>query len=193
MAAEDSSRARDDDLVLRVADGDARAFEAIYHRYRAPALALAIRVTGSRSSAEEATQDAFVALWRTARRYDPSRGTLKAWLLAMVRNRSIDSLRRGARHNHHVGIDAALVERVEAAERTEDLVAAREEARNARRLVAGLPSAQRQVIELAFFSGLTQTEVAATVGIPLGTVKGRQRLGLAKLHASSQSAGCFGR
>jgi RNA polymerase sigma-70 factor (ECF subfamily) len=176
------STLEDRDLVVRVVDGDVRAFEAIYDRYSAQVFGVAMAVTGRRRAAEEATQDAFLSLWRTADRYNTDRGTLKTWLLAMVRNRSIDWLRREARHDRGLEIDDALLGRLEAAERTDEQVAAREESRHARQLLISLPTKQRQVIELAYFKGLTHTEIAAEVGIPLGTVKGRQRLALAKMH-----------
>jgi RNA polymerase sigma-70 factor (ECF subfamily) len=172
----------DCDLAVRVADGDVLAFEAIYDRYSAPVFGLAMRVTGHQRAAEEATQDAFLSLWRTAGSYDKHRGTLKTWLLSVVHNRSIDWLRREARHDRDVEIDDARVGRLEAAERTEELAATHEESRHARQLLISLPAEQRQVIELAYFSGLTQSEIAAKVGIPLGTVKGRQRLALTKMH-----------
>ena len=166
--------------MLRVLDGDVHAFEAIYDRYCSQALTLAMRVTGRRSTAEEATQDAFLALWRTPGRYDPSRGTLKTWLLTVVRNRSVDLLRSGARHAGNVEFDPILAERLHAAEPT-DPDADHDERRRARELLDTLPIEQLQVIELAFFHGLTHPQIAARVGIPLGTVKGRQRLALAKL------------
>lgn len=176
------TKLEDHDLVLRAAAGDVRAFEAIYDRYSSQAFGLAFRVTGCRRVAEEATQDAFIGVWRAARSYDTSRGTLKTWILSMVRNRSIDCLRREARHNRDLEIDDALVGRLEAAERTEEEVANREQSRHTRQLLLCLPTNQRQVIELAYFKGLTQTEIAANVGAPLGTVKGRQRLALTQMH-----------
>ncbi len=172
----------DHDLVLRVARGDVRAFEAIYDRHSAQVFGLAMRVTGRRRAAEEATQDAFLSVWRGARSYDASRGTFKTWLLSMVRNRSIDGLRREARHDRDVEIDDALVAQLEAAEHTEQQVADREESFQARQLLVSLPDNQRQVIELAYFKGLTQNEIAEKVGAPLGTIKGRQRLALTKMH-----------
>jgi RNA polymerase sigma-70 factor (ECF subfamily) len=172
----------DRELMLRIADGDVRAFETIYDRYSAPVYSLAARVTGRRRAAEEATQEVFLSLWRTAPSYDPERGTVRTWLLSVVRNRSIDWLRRERRHDREVEIDDAIVGQLEAAERTEEVVAAREDSLHARQLLVSLPPEQRQVIELTYFKGLTQTEIAEQVGVPLGTVKGRQRLALAKLH-----------
>ena len=171
----------DRDLVNKVVDGDVHAFEEIYDRYNGQVFALALRVTGQPRAAEEATQDAFLSLWRTSRSYDVNRGTLRAWLLSVVRNRSIDWLRSEARTVPTLEIDGALVEQLEAQERTDELVVTREESRLARQLLVSLPSEQRQVIELAFFKELTQLEIATTVGVPLGTVKGRQRLALRRL------------
>ena len=171
----------DRDLVTKVGEGDVPAFEEIYDRYSSQVFAIALRVTGHRRAAEEATQDAFLSLWRTSGSYDVNRGTLRAWLLSVVRKRSIDWLRSEARSVPTLEIDDALVEQLEAAERTDELVACRDESRLARQLLVSLPSEQRQVIELAFFKELTQLEIATKVGIPLGTVKGRQRLALRRM------------
>jgi RNA polymerase sigma-70 factor, ECF subfamily len=170
-------------LVARVAAGDMRAFETLYDRYRAQAFGLAVRLTGRRGTAEEVTQDAFLTLWRKASHYDPRHGSVGPWLLTFVRHRAIDSLRSGARRELTVELDSAA-ERLEAPDRTDDAVAAREQSRDARRLVKELPADQREVIELAYFGGMTQGEIAAKVGIPIGTVKGRSRLALEKLRRS---------
>jgi RNA polymerase sigma-70 factor, ECF subfamily len=175
------STLEDCDLLIRLVAGDVRAFEVIYDRHSAQVFGLALHITRRRGAAEEATQDAFLTLWRTADRYDTSRGTLKAWLLSIVRNRSIDYLRREGRHARCLEIDDASVGRLEATERTDEQAITHEESREARQLVTGLPIEQRQVIELGYFTGLTQTEIAADIGVPLGTVKGRQRLGLTKM------------
>ncbi len=176
------AKLEDPELVLRAADGNVKAFEVIYDRYSARVFGLALRVTGSRREAEEATQDAFISVWRAARSYDTSRGTVKTWILSMVRNRSIDCLRREARHARDLEIDDARVGRLEAAERTEEQVANRDESRRTRQLLLCLPTDQRRVIELAYFKGMTQAEIAANLGAPLGTIKGRQRLALTKMH-----------
>jgi RNA polymerase sigma-70 factor (ECF subfamily) len=182
MISPGASRREDSDLLAGIRHGDVRAFEAIYDRYSTQVFSLAMRVTGRRRAAEEATQEAFLALWRAAADHDASRGTLKTWLLCIARNRSIDWLRREARHDRSVEIDDERLERLEAAERTDEQALSRDESRRTRELLVGLPSAQRQVIELAYFSGLTHAEIASKVGIPLGTVKGRQRLALTKMH-----------
>ena len=172
----------DEELMGRVARGDTRAFEAIYDRQHRHAYGLARRIMGPADGAEEATQEAFISLWRGAANFDPERASLRTWLLTLVRNRSIDALRRRrARPAHDQGVSQDVVEKIEAPERTEEQVLATQENDQARRYLAELPPEQREVIGLAYFAGYTQTEIAAKVGIPLGTVKGRARLGLHKL------------
>ena len=141
---------------------------------------------GLTGGAEEATQDAFLSLWRGASSFDPERGSLATWLLTLVRYRSIDWLRRGTHRALHQELTQDAVERIEAPERTDEQVLAIQEHDRARRLVAELPPEQREVIDLAYFAGYTQTEIAARVGIPLGTVKSRARLGLLKLRQAAE-------
>ena len=179
---EDATMLNDHDLMLRTADGDARAFETLYRRHHAEVFGVALRVTGRRRAAEEATQDAFLSIWRTACRYDQRRGSFRGWILATARNRSIDWLRRETRHDQTVEIDDAVLSRLQAVDCTEEEAAKRDEAHITRLLLGGLPVAQREVIALAYFGELTQVEIAQKVGVPLGTVKGRQRLALTRLH-----------
>lgn len=188
-----TTQTSDSRLMQGVASRDPRAFEAIYDRYRSQAFGLAMRVTGRRGAAEEVMQDVFLNLWRSADRWDPNRGSVETWLLSMVRYRSIDALRRGTRHARNTTLDASPAERFEAPERTEEEVVAREEARHARELLAGLPVEQREVLELAYFGGLTMAEIAVRTGTPLGTVKGRSRLALEKLRAARSTESLFAR
>ena len=174
------------ELMGRVAEGDVRAFEAVYDRYSRQAYSLARRITGGPGAAEEATQDAFLSLWRGASSFDPERARLATWLLALVRYRSIDLLRRAKLRALPQGLTEGAAERIEAPERTDEQVLASEEHDRALRLVAELPPEQREVIDLAYFEGYTHTEIAARVGIPLGTVKGRVRLGLFKLRHAAE-------
>lgn len=179
----------EEELMGRVAEGDVRAFEAVYDRYHRQAYSLARRITGGAGGAEEATQDAFLSVWRGASSFDPERARLATWLLALVRYRSIDWLRRATPRALPQGLTEGAAERIEAPERTEEQVLASEEYNRALRLVAELPPAQREVIDLAYLAGYSHTEIAARVGIPLGTVKGRARLGLLKLrHAAEREA-----
>ena len=173
-------------LMGRVAEGDVRAFEAVYDRYHRQAYSLARHITGGTAGAEEATQDAFLSLWRGASSFDPQRARLVTWLLALVRYRSIDWMRRATPRALHQDLTEGAAERIEAPERTEEQVLASEEYDRALRLVAELPPEQREVIDLAYFAGYSQTEIAARVGIPLGTVKGRVRLGLLKLRHAAE-------
>jgi RNA polymerase sigma-70 factor (ECF subfamily) len=177
----------DEELMGRVAGGDARAFDAIYDRHHRQAFSLARRMMGPGGGAEDATQEAFVSLWRGAASFDPDRASLRTWLFTLVRHRSIDSLRRRRAHTAlYQEASQNAVERIEAPERTEDQVLAIHDRDRARRLVAQLPPEQREVIGLAYFAGHTQTEIATEVGIPLGTVKGRARLALGKLRHAAE-------
>jgi RNA polymerase sigma-70 factor (ECF subfamily) len=175
--------ATDAQLMARVAAGDAAAFEVIYDRYRVPAYSLARRIAGT--AAEDGMQDAFISLWRTAARFDPERGNLRSWVLTLVRNGCIDALRRHRTRAAGQAWPAEVLEQLPAPERTEEQVLAREGNREARQLLAGLPAEQRQVIELAYFGGFTQQEIARGMGVPLGTVKSRARIGLQKLRVAT--------
>lgn len=171
--------------MARVAAGDAEAFEAIYDRHHRPALRLARRIAGQTGAAEEATQDAFISLWRAAERFDPDRADVRGWLLTIVRNRSLDELRRTARHARHESLPDDAAAGIAAPERTEEEVLAAQEYADARRLMAELPPEQREVIDLAYVAGFTQSEIARRVGVPLGTVKGRTRVALLKLREAA--------
>jgi RNA polymerase sigma-70 factor, ECF subfamily len=176
---------QDDATLLRcVVRGDTAAFAAIYDRYSAQVFGLALWITRNRRSAEEATQETFLAAWRTASRYDARRGPAATWLLAIARNRSIDTLRREQRHDRRAVPEDGHTERLPASDDVEAEAVAGDEAARIRQLLLELPDEQRQVIELAYFGGLSQTEIAEWVKIPLGTVKGRQRLALNRLHGA---------
>ena len=179
----------DEELMLHVARGDAEAFDLVYERHADAAFSLAYRISGSRVAAEEVAQDAFLALWRNGGRYEPSRGSVRNWILGIVHNRAIDSLRRAVRHESRRAGDEGLAERLVAPERTEVEVGRRQEAGTIRNLLTDLPPDQRRVIELAYFAGFTHTEIADMLTIPVGTVKGRMRLGLEKLRSRMEMSG----
>jgi len=164
-----------------VGRGDARAFEVIYERHSSAAFSLAYRMMGSRGGAEDVTQDAFLSIWRSGARYDHTRGSVRTWLLGIVHHRGIDALRRATVHARRRAGDEGIEERFEAGERTDAEVARREEAGAVRGAMESLPAEQSQVIELAYFGGFTHTEIADMLDAPVGTVKGRMRLGLQKL------------
>jgi RNA polymerase sigma-70 factor (ECF subfamily) len=173
----------DEDVMQLVRRGDARAFEIVYERHSAAAFSLAYRMMGSRSGAEDVTQDAFLSLWRSGARYDRARGSVRTWVLGIVHHRAIDALRRATVHDRRRSGDEGIEERFEAAERTDVEAARREEAGTVRSALRTLPSDQCQVIELAYFGGFTHTEIAEMLDTPVGTIKGRMRLGLKKMRA----------
>ena len=170
------------DLVATGAD--TRAFAVLYDRHASVAYALAYRICGRRSAAEEVVQDAFLAAWRGRASFQSSRGALRPWILALVRNRAIDTVRHASvttsRDVHDDEVAAALPAR----ERTDLEVERRTDAERVRGALEELPADQQRVIELAFFGGFTHTEIAVILGLPPGTVKGRMRLGLTRLRAA---------
>jgi RNA polymerase sigma-70 factor (ECF subfamily) len=173
----------DEDVMQLVRRGDARAFEIIYERHSAAAFSLAYRMMGTRGGAEDVTQDAFLSLWRSGARYDRARGSVRTWVLGIVHHRAIDALRRATVHDRRRAGDEGIEERFEASERTDVEAARREEAGAVRGALQTLPSDQCQVIELAYFGGFTHTEIAEMLDAPVGTIKGRMRLGLKKMRA----------
>jgi len=171
----------DEELMELVQDGEVRAFELIFDRHASSAFSLAYRMCGRSAMAEDIVQEAFLSLWRSAAAYDAARGGVRAWILSIVRNRAIDAFRReGAKAATSVG-DEGLAERLPALELTDREVERRDDARQVRDALKGLPPDQRQVIELAYFGGFTHTQIAEMLKLPAGTVKGRMRLGLSKL------------
>jgi RNA polymerase sigma-70 factor (ECF subfamily) len=171
----------DEELMSLVAKGQARAFETIYERHCGAAFSLAYRMCGKRALAEDVAQEAFLSIWRSGGRYDRARGSVRTWVLGIVHNRAIDALRRSVVHERRRASDEGIEERFEARERTEVEAARREEAETIRGMLDTLPEEQSRVIELAYFGGFTHSEIAEMLGAPIGTVKGRMRLGLEKL------------
>jgi len=171
----------DEDLMQVMRGGDARAFEVVYERHSGAAFSLAYRMTGSRAAAEDVTQEAFLNIWRSGARYERARGSVRTWVLGIVHHRAIDSLRRATVHDRRRASDEGLDERLDAGVRTDAEAARREEARVVRTALDTLPAEQSQVIELAYFGGFTHTEIADLLDTPVGTIKGRMRLGLEKM------------
>jgi RNA polymerase sigma-70 factor (ECF subfamily) len=189
LATKDIHLLADEELMRLVTDGDPHAFETIYDRHGAAAFSLAYRMTGHRSAAEDAVQEAFISIWRSRARYEPERGSVRTWVLGIVHHRTIDTLRRNLVHDRRRSTAEGIEEQHEAEERTDVEVARREEARSVRAALETLPGEQTRVIELAYFGGFTHTEIAEMLQTPIGTVKGRMRLGLEKLRR--QLAGEF--
>ena len=178
----------DEDLMGLVRGGNSRAFEMVYERHSSVAFSLAYRMVGSRSAAEDVVQEAFLSIWRSGARYERTRGSVRTWVLGIVHHRAIDALRRSTVHDKRRASDEGIEERFEARERTDAEVARRDEARTVRTAMDTLPSEQCQVIELAYFGGFTHTEIADMLQTPIGTVKGRMRLGLEKMRNQLQLA-----
>jgi RNA polymerase sigma-70 factor (ECF subfamily) len=170
----------------RVADCDADAFEVVLERHADAAFSLAYRICGRRSVAEDIAQESFLALWRSGARYDRARGSIRTWTLGIVHNRAIDALRRSGTHDRRRASDEGIEETLEAPERTDDQAVENAVSSEIRGALGELPSDQRKVIELAYFGGFTHTEIASMLDTPVGTVKGRMRLGLQKLRTQLQ-------
>ena len=166
-------------VLLR--DGNPDAFEVIYDRHGGAAFSLAYRMVGNRNVAEDITQEAFLSMWRSRARFDRERGSVRAWVLGIVHHRTIDALRRNVAHDRRRTTVEGLEERQEAPERTEVEVARRDEAREVREAMQTLPGEQLEVVRLAYFGGFTHTQIAEMLDQPVGTVKGRMRLGLEKM------------
>src|SRR3954453_8906845 len=180
----------DEDLVPLMARGDARAFEAIYERHSGAAYSLAYRMVGTRAAAEDVTQEAFMNLWRSRAHYARPRVSARTGILGIVHHRAIDALRRASVHSRRRSDDETAAERLEAPDRVDDDVARRDEAAIVRAALDVLPADQVQVIELAYFGGFTHVEIAEMLDQPVGTVKGRMRLGLKKMReALARGAG----
>jgi RNA polymerase sigma-70 factor (ECF subfamily) len=171
----------DEDLMQLMRQGDAQAFEMIYERHSTAAFSLAYRMVGRRGTAEDVVQEAFLSLWRAGARYDHTRGSVRTWVLGIVHHRAIDALRRSMVHDKRRASDEGIEERFEAKERTDVQAARREEATGVRSALATLPEEQSKAIELAYFGGFSHSEIATMLEMPIGTVKGRIRLGLEKL------------
>jgi RNA polymerase sigma-70 factor, ECF subfamily len=169
------SNVSDGELITRVGDGDRTAFDTLYRRYARPVFGLALRRLGDRGRAEDAVQETFASIWRAAGSYKPERGPGAPWLYAVARNAIVDNGR--ARREPPVESGEEQADEVTPADRAESgWVAWR-----VHRSLGELPDNERTVLELAYWGGRSQSEIAEMLGIPLGTVKTRTRTGLARL------------
>lgn len=171
----------DDALMVRVQADDAGAFEALFDGFAARAYRVAFGIAKDSTRAEDVVQDAFVSLWRGRANYRSDCGSVIAWTLGIVRNRAIDAQRRERRHDTRRARDDHFHVQVAPGKDIAETVAERDQATQLRTSLTCLPAAQRDVIVLAYFGELSSTEIAGQLSIPLGTVKGRMRLGLQKL------------
>jgi RNA polymerase sigma-70 factor (ECF subfamily) len=193
VVAADIRDLADEEVMQLVGEGSPRAFELLYDRHGGAAFSLAYRMVGDRVAAEDISQEAFLSIWRSRLRYDSARGSVRTWVLGIVHNRAIDALRRGSVHERRREEFDGVEERHEAPERTDVEAARREEARSVRSALDTLPADQRRTIELAYFGGFSHSQIAELLDEPIGTIKGRMRLGLGKLRdqLSDLAAGEF--
>jgi RNA polymerase sigma-70 factor, ECF subfamily len=185
---EDIRNLADEEVMQLVQQGDPRAFELLYDRHGGAAFSLAYRMVGDRAVAEDISQEAFLSIWRSRLRYQADRGSVRTWMLGVVHHRAIDALRRNLVHDRRRASGEGIEEREEAPERTDVEAARREEARQVRSAIDTLPEDQSRVIELAYFGGFTHSQIAEMLEMPIGTVKGRMRLGLEKLRRQLSEA-----
>ena len=169
--------AADRAALLRIADGELAALEDLYDRYKTMAYSIAYRITNDAALAEDVVQDAFLGAWRNASRYVEGRASVKTWLLSIVHHRAIDAIRRRRPTTELPDVDSALPAGLMLPDVWSE-VSAGLDADTVRSALQALSDVQREALELAYFSGLTQTEIAERTGTPLGTVKSRMRLGL---------------
>ena len=183
----DLSPLADDQLVLRVAEGDAAALEQLYDRYVRQCFGLSLRMLGDTALAEEVVQETFMKLWSQPQSYSPDRGKFASWLLSMVHHRCVDQLRKRSRTE--VALESSedegspLNTTADPGSDPGDQVVVFEQQRIVRRALEEIAPPQRQVLELAYFRGLSQSEIANKLNQPLGTVKTRTRLGLQSLRS----------
>ncbi len=179
---EKAERLADEELMPLVGAKDPEAFAVLYDRHGGAAYSLAYRIVGEAGAAEDVTQEAFISIWRSGARYDRTRGSVRSWMLSIVRNRAIDALRAGSSKAPKLDFDDdAVLEQRAATERTDEQAMQHETAGELRGALGELPGEQAKVIELAYYGGFSQSEISRMLGVPLGTVKGRMRLGLEKI------------
>jgi len=182
MRASKAERLADEELMPLIGEKNPDAFEVFYDRHGGVAFSLAYRILGERGAAEDVTQEAFISIWRSGARYDAARGSVRTWMLGIVRNRAIDALRSKSGKAPKLDFDDdSILESRSAPERTESEALERETAQEVRGALGELPGEQSKVITLAYFGGFSHSEIAGMLDVPLGTVKGRMRLGLEKI------------
>jgi RNA polymerase sigma-70 factor, ECF subfamily len=179
----------DEELVARLPDRDTTAFAALYDRHSRMAFGLAYRMLGEPSAAEDVVQEAFLSLWRQASTFRPERSGVRTWLLSIVHHRAVDRMRRAV--SREVSVEHEP-ERVDESTDVEHEVSTLLEASQVREALNALPSDQRRAIELAYFGGHSHSEIARMLDVPLGTVKGRLRIGLQKMRVLLSEAGLQG-
>ena len=173
-------------LVELLGQQDVRALETLYGRYAGAVYSMALKMLGEPAAAEEIVQECFLKLWRQPELYQPERGRLVSWLLGVTHHRSVDQLRRRRLEQRHTAEETG--DSLPADDDPEQLAWGNARAEALGRALASLPPSQRLALELAYLRGMTQAEIAACLGEPLGTIKTRTRLAMQKLRASPELA-----
>ena len=182
MAVPSIEDARDRDLVRQIRSGDEEAFRALFRRYGPLAKGLAFKVLRQPSMAEEVVQEAFLALWRDPRSYHEDRGSFRTWLLSTVHHRAVDMVRREeAQRRRSYEQHSAEAHAEDIADSVAERVDLAETRKHVRGALEDIPAAQRQILELMYFEGKSQSGIAEELGLPLGTVKSRTLLGMRRL------------
>ena len=183
VEAIDLAEARDRELVMRIRRRDEEAFRGLFSRYAPTAKALALRVVRQSHLAEEIVQEAFLALWRNPDGYDQRRGSVRSWLMGMVHHRAVDLVRREEAHRRRAerSVSDAAKEQADHADEVVEQIDLPDERKRVRAALDELPEEQRNVLELMYFGGLSQSQIAKRTGLPLGTVKSRTLLGMRRL------------
>ena len=183
MGGVDLSGAHDRDLIERLRDGDEEAFRELFHRYAGSAKALAQRVVRRPHLAEEIVQEAFMSVWKDPGAFDDERGSVRSWLMGTVHHRAVDLVRREEAHRRRAeaAIPETIEEQADHAEQVVQQLSEPEERRIVRTALAELPTEQRTVLEMMYFDGLSQSQIAQRTSIPLGTVKSRTLLGMRRM------------
>jgi RNA polymerase sigma-70 factor (ECF subfamily) len=185
VASRELAALSDSQLMREIEAGSVRAFGRLYDRYSDRAYRVARSVCRDRGHAEDAVQNAFVSIWKSRGSYQEQRGSVSAWLLATVHYRAIDIVRQTSSYDARLAPEDRL-DTFRAPDDTCQQVFALDDAERVHALLGRLPEAQREVITLAFYGGLTHAEIAEQLGVPAGTVKGRMRLALRKLRAEME-------
>lgn len=175
----------DEDLMALAQRDDLEAFELLYERHKRVAYSLARRIVGGDGNADDVVQETFISVWRSIERYDATKASVRTWLMRIVHRRAIDNLRSQTVHSKRRADGEGLLEEVESSDPAPDTQALQQElSDNVRGVLVELPAEQRAVIELAYFNGFTHSEIAEILEEPVGTVKGRMRLGLEKMRGA---------
>jgi RNA polymerase sigma-70 factor, ECF subfamily len=182
----DLSDARDRELLARLRDGDEDAFRGLFDRYAPTAKALALRVVRQAHLAEDIVQEAFMAVWKNPDGYDGDRGSVRSWLMGTVHHRAVDLVRREEAHRRRTedAIPEAYEDQADHADEVVEAIGLPEERRIVRAALAELPEEQRRVLEMMYFDGRSQTQIAEATGLPLGTVKSRALLGMRRMRGA---------